>query len=181
MYEIEHRDIVFEIKISLRELTNIDETININIKKILGKNYKNNYGYLKNINFIQDIETTNIVKNDFSGDIMCKVFLNASFINPKIGEIIDCIVKENNTINIAVYDMLSECDAARYEWKWDRQKWRWTHCDGRCVDGILKISIIDKNLSLNIGDKVKIKILAKQMKYNKNYINIVGCINNKIN
>ncbi|SVA12138.1 uncharacterized protein METZ01_LOCUS64992 [marine metagenome] len=150
MYEIEHRDIVFEIKITLRELTNIDETIDINIKKIVGKNYKNNYGYLKNINFIQDIETTNIVKNDFSGDIICKVFLNASFINPKVGEIIDCTVKENNNINIAVYD-------------------------------ILKIVIIDKNLNLNIGDKVKIKILAKQMKYNKNYINIVGCINNKIN
>tara|TARA_B110001454_G_scaffold218508_1_gene246673 strand:+ start:3261 stop:3707 length:447 start_codon:yes stop_codon:yes gene_type:complete len=145
------RNIEFEIKISLRELTNIDETININIQKIVGKNYKNNYGYLKKINGIQDIETTKIIKNDFSGDIICKVFLNASFINPKIGEIIDCIVKENNNINIAVYD-------------------------------ILKIVIIDKNLDLNIGEKVKIKILAKQMKYNKNYINIVGCIyNNKIN
>ena len=145
------RNIEFEIKISLRELTNIDETININIQKIVGKNYKNNYGYLKKINGIQDIETTKIIKNDFSGDIICKVFLNASFINPKIGEIIDCIVKENNNINRAVYD-------------------------------ILKIGINDKNLDLNIGEKVKIKILAKQMKYNKNYINIVGCIyNNKIN
>ena len=68
------KNIEFEIKISLRELTNIDEAININIKKIVGKNYKNNYGYLKKINFIQDIETTNVIKNDFSGDIICKVF-----------------------------------------------------------------------------------------------------------
>ncbi len=151
MYKIEDRDIVFEIKISLKELINIEETININIKKIIRKNYKNNYGYLKKINFIKEIETINIVKNDFSGDIICKVFLNASFINPQIGEIIECTLKENNNINIAIYD-------------------------------ILKIVIIDKNLNLNIGDKVKIKILAKQMNYNKNYINIIGCIyNNKIN
>jgi hypothetical protein len=78
------------------------------------------------------------------------VFLNASFINPKIGDIIDCKIKENNNINIAIKD-------------------------------ILKIVIIDKNLNLNIGEKVTIKILAKQMKYNFNYINIVGCIFNKSN
>jgi len=140
------KDIIIEMKLSLREITNMEETINNKIKEIVGKNYKNNYGYLKKINYIQKYETTNICKNDFSGDIICKVFLNVSFINPQIGEIIDCTIKENNNINIAIND-------------------------------ILKIVIIDKNLNLNIGEKVTIKILAKQMKYNFNYINIVGCIN----
>jgi len=145
MYQIDNKDIIIEEKLSLREMTKMEETINIKIEKIVGKNYKNNYGFLKKINYIENIETTNICKNDFSGDIICKVFLNASFINPKIGDIIDCTIKENNNINIAIND-------------------------------ILKIVIIDKNLNLNIGEKVTIKILAKQMKYNFNYINIVGKI-----
>ena len=145
-----NKDIIIETKLSLQEITNMEEIIMEKIKKIIGKNYKNNYGYLKKINYVQKYETINICKNDFSGDIICKVFLNAYFINPKIGEIINCIIKENNNINIAVND-------------------------------ILKIVIIDKNLNLNIGEKVTIKILAKQMKYNFNYINIVGCIFNKSN
>lgn len=150
MYQIDNKDIIIETKLTLQEMTNMEETINIKIEKIVGKNYKNNYGFLKKINYIENIETTNICKNDFSGDIICKVFLNASFINPKIGDIINCTIKENNNINIAIND-------------------------------ILKIVIIDKNLNLNIGEKVTIKILAKQMKYNLNYINIVGCIFNKSN
>ena len=150
MYQIDNKDIIIETKLTLQEMTNMEETINIKIEKIVGKNYKNNYGFLKKINYIKNIETTNICKNDFSGDIICKVFLNVSFINPKIGDIINCTIKENNNINIAIND-------------------------------ILKIVIIDKNLNLNIGEKVTIKILAKQMKYNLNYINIVGCIFNKSN
>jgi len=149
MYQID-KDIIIEAKLSLQEMTNMEETINIKIETIVGKNYKNNYGFLKKINYIENIETTNICKNDFSGDIICKVFLNACFINPKIGDIIDCTIKENNNINIAIND-------------------------------ILKIVIIDKNLNLNIGEKVTVQILAKQMKYNLNYINIVGCIFNKSN
>jgi DNA-directed RNA polymerase subunit E'/Rpb7 len=139
------KDIEIEIKLSLIELSNKNETINNKLQKIIGKNYKNNNGYLKKINYIENIETSKICKNDFSGDIICKVFLNVSFINPQIGDIIDCSIKENNNINIAVKD-------------------------------ILKIAIIDKNLKLNIGQKVTIIILAKQMKYNINYINIVGKI-----
>ena len=133
MYQIDNKDIIIETKLTLQEMTNMEETINIKIEKIVGKNYKNNYGFLKKINYIKNIETTNICKNDFSGDIICKVFLNVSFINPKIGDIINCTIKENNNINIAIND-------------------------------ILKIVIIDKNLTLNIGEKVTIKILAKQMK-----------------
>jgi DNA-directed RNA polymerase subunit E'/Rpb7 len=139
------KDIEIEIKLSLIELSNKNETINNKLQKIIGKNYKNNNGYLKKINYIENIETSKICKNDFSGDIICKVFLNVSFINPQIGDIIDCSIKENNNINIAVKD-------------------------------ILKIAIIDENLKLNIGQKVTIIILAKQMKYNINYINIVGKI-----
>ena len=150
MYQKNNKNIIIEAKLSLQEMTNLEETINIKIEKIVGKNYKNNYGFLKKINYINNIETTNICKNDFSGDIICKVLLNASFINPEIGDIIDCTIKENNNINIATND-------------------------------ILKIVIIDKNLNLNIGEKITIKILAKQMKYNLNYINIVGCIFNKSN
>jgi len=146
MYELIQKDIIIEMKLSLNELINKDETINKKLKKIVGKNYKNNNGYLKKINYIEKIETTKICKNDFTGDIICTIFLNVSFINPQIGEIIDCTIKENNNIYIAIND-------------------------------ILKIAIIDKNLKLNIGQKVIIKILAKQMKYNLNYINIVGEIN----
>ena len=87
------KDIVIETKLSLQEMTNMEETINNKIKEIVGKNYKNNYGYLQKINYIQKYETTNICKNDFSGDIICKVFLNVSFINPQIGDIIDCTIK----------------------------------------------------------------------------------------
>ena len=139
------KNIEIEIKLSLIELSNKNETINNKLQKIVGKNYKNNNGYLKKINYIENIETTKISKNDFSGDIICKIFLNVSFINPQIGDIIECNIKENNNINIAVKD-------------------------------ILKIAIIDENLKLNIGQKVTVIILAKQMKYNLNYINIVAKI-----
>jgi hypothetical protein len=139
------KNIEIEIKLSLIELSNKNETINNKLQKIVGKNYKNNNGYLKKINYIENIETTKISKNDFSGDIICKIFLNVSFINPQIGDIIECNIKENNNINIAIKD-------------------------------ILKIAIIDENLKLNIGQKVTVIILAKQMKYNLNYINIVAKI-----
>jgi hypothetical protein len=149
MCELIEKDIVIETKIRLQDILVIDENINEKLKKILGKNYKDNNGFLKKINYIEKIETNHICKNDFSGDIICKVFLNVSFINPNIGDIIDCTIKENNNINIGVND-------------------------------ILKIVIIDKNLSLNISEKVQIKILAKQIKYNSTYINIVGCIHKTI-
>lgn len=145
MCQLIEKYIVIETKVRLQDILVIEEKINKKLEKIIGKNYKDNNGYLKKINYIEKIETNNICKNDFTGDIICKVFLNVSFINPNIGDIIECSIKENNNINIGVND-------------------------------ILKIVIIDKNLSLNIGQKVKIKILAKQMKYNSNYINVVGSI-----
>ena len=146
MFELICKDIVIEVKLTLNELIYKDEKINEKLKNIIGKNYKNNNGFLKKINYIKNIETTKICKNDFSGDVICTVLLNVSFINPDLGKIIKCTIKENNNINIGTND-------------------------------ILKIAIIDKNLKLNIGQEVLIKILAKQMKYNFNYINIVGQIN----
>jgi len=47
MYELIQKDIIIEMKLSLNELINKDETINKKLKKIVGKNYKNNNGYLK--------------------------------------------------------------------------------------------------------------------------------------
>jgi hypothetical protein len=106
MCQLIEKNIIIETKLSLQEIITIDENINEKIKKILEKNYKDNHGYLKKINYIEKIETIHICKNDFSGDVICKVFLNVSFINPNIGDIIDCTIKENNNINIGVNDIL---------------------------------------------------------------------------
>jgi hypothetical protein len=138
--------IILQVELTLKQMMNCEENIMKKITKLVGKNYKNNNGYLKQINKIEKINSEKIKKNDFNGNIICDVSVNVDFINPKINDVIECIIKENNNIIIGIND-------------------------------ILKIVIVDQNLNLNIGDKVKVKVLAKQIKYNNNYINIVGSIN----
>lgn len=140
-------DLNYRILVNINKLINIKKTIDEELNKLLNKNYIEEYGYLKKIIKINNYNIKDISKNDFMSNIFVDINFKGRFINPKIGDVIECVITENNNITIAT------------------------------SNDIIKIIIID-NINNKIGDKVFIKILAKQIKLNDIFINIVGSIIN---
>lgn len=126
------------------------------IKKILysyeGKNYSNEIGYIIKIIDITNIKIIDIIKSDFSGNLIYEVSFIVQNCNPNIQDEVDCEIIQNENILF-----------------------------GR--NNPLQIIIIaDENTNdLNIGDNIKIKILGKEVKYNDEYIKIVGKFIKKLN
>lgn len=145
---IKEFDIDYRILVNINKLYNIKKTLNDELNKLVNKNFIEEYGYLSKIIKINKHNVKDISHNDFKSNIFIDVNFKGQFINPDIGSIINCIITDNNNITIGI------------------------------CDNIIKVIIIDNNNKLKIGDKVNIKILAKQIKVNDTFINVVGSIVN---
>lgn len=139
-------DIDYRILVNMNKLFNIKKTLNVELNNLINKNYIEEYGYLTEIIKINKHEVKDISRNDFKSNIFIDVNFTGKFINPDIGSIIECIITDNNNITIGI------------------------------SNNIIKCIIIDNNSKIKIGDKVNIKVLAKQIKLNDSFINIVGSI-----
>ena len=147
-------DIHYKILVNMNKLYTIKKTINEELDKIVKKNYKE-YGYLNKIIKIHKYEVKNISKNDFKSNIFIDIDFKGEFINPNIDSIIDCKITDNNG----------------------------PHLFGLCHNNVIKVIIKDEeeeqevdNKTNKVGDIVKVKILAKQIKLNDNFINVVCSI-----
>lgn len=140
-------DIDYKITVNINKLINIKKTIEEELNKLIKKNYIEEYGYLKKIIKINKYEAKDIYNNDFKSNIFININFRGEFINPVIDSIIDCIViLDNSNISIGI------------------------------SNDIIKVAIINSDNKIKKGDKVKIKVLDKQVRLNDNVINIVGSI-----
>ena len=139
-------DIDYRILVNMNKLFDIKKTLNDELNNLVNKNYIEEYGFLTKIIKINKHSVKNISRNDFKSKIFIDVNFTGEFINPPIDSIIDCIITDNNNITIGI------------------------------SNNIIKVIIIDNTSKIKIGDNVNIKVLAKQIKLNDSFINVVGSI-----
>lgn len=143
---IKKYDINYRILVNMNKLFDIKKTLNDELNNLVNKNYIEEYGYLTKIEKINKHNVKDISRNDFKSNIFIDVNFTGEFINPDIGSVIECVITDNNNITIGI------------------------------SNNIIKCIIIDNNSKVKVGDIVNVKVLAKQIKLNDSFINIVGSI-----
>ena len=143
--------IVKDVTIPAHKLHIYKEYIKQELTKLEGKNYSNEVGYIKKIMEVYEIKYNNIVKNNFTGSIVYKVSFLVNNCNPELESELEFEIVHNN--NILLASALP-----------------------------IKIIIIEEQElpQLEIGDKVNVLILAKEINYNMEYIKVVGRFLNKL-
>ena len=144
------RTITNNITIPAHKLHVAEEYVDKELSKLEGKNYSGDIGFVYKILDVLKIEANTIVKNNFTGSIVYKVEFTVECCNPKAEDEIDCTIVQNNSILLG-----------------DNKP--------------LKVIIIQEpNLpTLNIGDRVTVKILVTEVNYNIEYIKVVARFVNK--
>ena len=133
------------ITIPAHKLHISDEYVEKELRKLEGKNYSSEVGFIYRILDIMKIEHYTIVKNNFTGSIVYKVDFKVENCNPQAEDVIECSIVQNNSILLA------------------------------SVNPLKVIIIQEPNLpKLEIGDKVKVQILVTEVNYNAEYIKVVG-------
>jgi len=145
---IEKKEVLHTILVNIKNLINIKKIIKDEISKLEKKNYYEEYGYLNKIVKILNYEIKHVSKNNFKSEIFVNIRFIGEFINVNNNDIIDCQIIDNNNIIIGKSNK------------------------------IIKVMIIENDKNIKIGENLKVCVLAKQIKFNMKYINVVGVIIN---
>lgn len=137
--------IIKNIKVPAKKLHIYQDYIKEQIKKLEGKNYSNEIGYINKLIDVVKIENNIIEKNNFCGSIIYKTTFIVEHCNPEINDEIICKVIQNSNILI---------------------------CEEKPLKIIIIDEISTENLQKD--DKIIIKILCKEIIYNSGVIKIVG-------
>lgn len=133
------------IVIPPRYFLNYEEYIHEILEEMVGKNFSHNYGFLKSIMEIKEIENKCVSTSDFSGAIIYSVIFKAEFIKPQTDELIECYVEHNANIILATAEHMKIIVVENEETK-----------------------------NLEVGDKIIIRTKMIDIKTNQDCIKIVG-------
>ena len=122
------------------------------LNEMANKNYSDKHGFLQKIVGIKEINNQSVYTNDFTGSVVYSVIFEAEFINPQIGEEIECEIEHNMNIVLAKADNMK-----------------------------IIIVEDDHTKELKVGDKVMINIKLREVSSSCNYIKLVGDYVRKIN
>ena len=142
--------IVKDVTIPPHKLHIYDEYIEKELRKLEGKNYSSEVGYIYKVIDILKIEYNTIVKNNFTGSIVYKVTFEVENCNPESGSELECTIIQNNSILLASSDPMKI------------------------------IIIDEQGLpKIEIGEKVNVYILVTEINLNMEYIKVVARFLNK--
>lgn len=140
-----------EVDINYRLLVNINKLFNI--KKTIDDELNNlvNKNFIEEYGFLKEIIKINNydIKDISRNDFKSDIFIDVNFKAKFINPDIGSVIECVITDNNNI--TIGICD-------------------------MIKVIIIDNNNKIKIGDTVSVKVLAKQIKLNDSFINIVGSI-----
>lgn len=140
-----------EVDINYRLLVNINKLFNV--KKTIDDELNNlvNKNFIEEYGFLKEIIKINNydIKDISRNDFKSDIFIDVNFKAKFINPDIGSVIECVITDNNNI--TIGICD-------------------------MIKVIIIDNNNKIKIGDTVSVKVLAKQIKLNDSFINIVGSI-----
>jgi hypothetical protein len=147
-----HSLVITKVIVPPNKLHIYEDYVKQKIYELSGKNFSYEIGYINKVIDIIKIQVLDIVKEDFSGNLIYEVTFLVENCNPEINEEIECHIIQNGDILFGLNGPLK-------------------------IIIIKKNEMLD----LEIKDKVLINIKLKEISYLENNIKIVGEFIKKLN